>query len=80
MVLSREQIDTLIKTVSLTRSNELTCDECLKDLAVFAESSLAGKSIPEMLQAIEHHLTVCEECKEEYQALLTALKVTERFP
>jgi hypothetical protein len=26
------------------------------------------------LEAIEHHLTICGECQEEYQALLAALK------
>jgi uncharacterized protein with PIN domain len=77
MVLSRKQIDELIKTVSLTRPDELTCDECLKDLAEFAEHSLSGKSIPEGLQAVEHHLAICAECQEEYKALLTALKQTE---
>jgi len=35
---------------------------------------LEGKSIPESLQAIEHHLTICVECQEEYQALFAAIK------
>jgi len=77
MKLSRQQIDELIKTVSLTRSDELTCDDCLKDLAEFAEGSLTGKSISDGLQALQHHLAICAECREEYEALLTALKNTE---
>ena len=77
MALSRREIDALINTVSLTRAEELTCDECLKGLAEFAEHSLQGKSVPEGLQAIEHHLAICAECQEEYQALHTALKDEE---
>ena len=74
MALSKEEIDALIKSIALTRPEEATCDECLTDLAEFAERSLQGKSIPESLQAIEHHLAICAECQVEYQALLTALK------
>ena len=33
MTLSREEIDNLIKALSLTRSEEVTCDECLQELA-----------------------------------------------
>lgn len=77
MALSRQEIDALMKAVSLTRTDELTCDECLKELAEFAEHSLQGKSVPEGLQAVEHHLALCEECQEEYQALLAALKAEE---
>jgi RNA polymerase sigma factor (sigma-70 family) len=41
------------------------------------EHSLKGKSVPEGLQAIEHHLAICGECQDEYRALLTALQTTE---
>jgi uncharacterized protein with PIN domain len=74
MALSRKQIDELLKSVSLTRPNEVNCDQCLDDLAEFAERSLAGKSIPDSLRAVEHHLAICAECREEYQALLAALQ------
>jgi len=74
MALSKQEIEALIKSVSLTRPDELTCIECLKELAEFAEHGLAGKSIPEGLQAVEHHLAICSECREEYEVLLTALK------
>ncbi len=46
-------------------------------LAEFAERSLEGKPIPEALQAIQHHLAICAECQEEYEALLTALTEAE---
>ena len=73
MTLTRRQINALIKTVSLTKPDEATCDECLKDLGEFAERQLAGKPISEGLKAIEHHLLICEECREEYEALLRML-------
>lgn len=79
MALTRRQIDQLLKAVSLTRSDEPTCDQCLRDLAEFAERYLANKAVSEGLRAIEHHLAVCPECREEYQTLLAALKDTENL-
>ena len=77
MALSRQEIDALLKSISLTRSNEVTCDECLQRLAEFAEQSLPGKSIPQGLEVIAHHLSICSECQEEFQALLVALESEE---
>ena len=74
MTLNEQQIEALMRLVSLTRSREPACDECLKKMAEFAEHALAGRSVPEHLEAIEHHLAVCGECNEEYSALLAALK------
>ena len=74
MALTRRQIDALIKTVSLTKPDEATCGECLKDLGEFAEHQLAGKPISEGLNAIENHLLICQECLEEYEALLRILR------
>ena len=45
----------------------------MKELAELAEVSLEGKSIDESLKAVEHHLAICQECQEEYQALMAAL-------
>ena len=74
MALSRKEIDDLMKAIALTRSEELACDECLKELAEFAERSLEGKSIDDCFKAVEHHLAICPECQEEYETLLAALK------
>ncbi len=74
MDLSKKTVDKLLKSVSLTRPDEVTCGDCLKDLAEFAERSLQGRSVPEGLRAIEHHLAICPECQEEFKALLKALR------
>lgn len=74
MALSKEQVDQLLRLVGLTKDDEVDCQCCLSSVAEFAERQLAGKSIPESLQAIEHHLSVCSECREEFEALKQALK------
>lgn len=74
MVLSKDQLEILSKMLLLTQSQELTCDECLKHMAEFAENAIADQSVPEDLKAVEHHLALCGECEEEFRALLAALQ------
>jgi hypothetical protein len=74
MSLSKEEIDNLMRLVGLTKDDEINCEGCLALVAEFAERELAGGSIPVSLEAVEHHLSLCSECHEEYEALLQALK------
>ena len=74
MDLSKENVDALLGFLKQTKDNEATCEDCLAAMAEFAETHLEGKSIPESLKAIEDHLEICGECKEEFETLLTALR------
>lgn len=77
MSLSKEEIDGLMRLVALTKDDEIDCERCLALVAEFAEEELAGRSIPVALGAVEQHLSVCPECREEYEALLRALKAMD---
>ena len=74
MSLSKKEIDGLIRLLGLTKDDEIDCDRFLSLVAEFAEQALAGKTIPKELKAVEHHLSICAECREEYEALQQALK------
>ncbi len=73
MPLSRKEINSLMLLVGLTKDGEVNCERCLAVVAEFAEQQLAGKTISESLKAVEHHLSICEECREEYEALQRTL-------
>ena len=73
MPLSKKEIDALLRLVGLTEKEEIDCESCLAVVAEFAEQRLSGKSISAGLKAIEQHLSVCAECREEYEALLKTL-------
>jgi hypothetical protein len=77
MSLSKDEIDGLLRLIGLTRDDEIDCERCLALVAEFAERELAGRSIPAGAEAVAHHLSVCTECCEEYQALLRALKAMD---
>lgn len=72
-----DQLNRLLRQLSVTREHELNCSECLGKMPEFAERELSGKEVPEVLQAVQHHLTLCGECSEEYEALLRALQSVE---
>lgn len=77
MPLSKKEIDGLMRLIGLTQEDEINCERCLSLVAEFAERELAGKPIPEGLMSVEQHLSICVECREEYQALRRALRDIE---
>lgn len=77
MKLTRNQIKALGKELSITRDEEINCNQCLDSIGEFAELQLEGLPVTKALEAVEHHLAVCVECREEYEALLKALKALE---
>ena len=57
-----------------TRPDELTCDEWLDRVGGYAEAVAAGRPVPPGSGLIEHHLDICPECREEFDALVGALR------
>ncbi len=74
MKLSRDLLKTIIQKVKMTTSDEIGCDECFEKLHRFADLELAGKSPEEALPLVKDHLERCGDCREEYEALLEAMK------
>lgn len=67
----------ILGAVSATTDEEIACGECYKQIEKFVEVKLSGKSPEEAMPLVEEHLQRCEECREEYEALLDALKELE---
>ena len=73
MALRPEQAKVLIAKVMDTRDQEMTCDECMADIAEFVEVQLTGKPLGDALQTVQEHLESCHDCTDEYHALRQAL-------
>ena len=74
MPLSQQQISTLVSLVINSTPDPLSCDDCLVDVAQFAETELTGASLPESMLKVRTHLKNCPCCNDEYQSLLEALR------
>ena len=72
--LTPQQVEGFVRMVGLTRDHELDCGECLRHVAEFAENKIAGQPLNEALTSVEHHLSVCPECREDYLALERLLR------
>lgn len=74
MALSRRELEQLMRLVGKTQKNEITCEECLMKVSEFAEHELEHKPVSEVLRAVEQHLAICGECREEFEILKEAMK------
>lgn len=64
----------LVRAVMSTRPDEIGCDECFEQLDRFVEMKLAGKNPAEAMPLVQDHLDRCGECREEFEALMMALR------
>jgi hypothetical protein len=71
-------IQKVIKSLSITLDEEITCGECYQEVDKYVDMLRDGKKPSEIMPLVEHHLTLCPPCKEEFQALLTALEAAEK--
>jgi len=64
----------MIRAIKMTSPDEIGCDDCFDQLNEFAELKLAGKSTEKAMPLVQDHLNRCGDCREEFEALLEALK------
>ena len=74
MKLSSEDIKKMMNVVKMTRDHELTCGHCYDEIDQFIELELSDKNASEIMPLVQDHLDRCVACREEYQALLEAIK------
>jgi hypothetical protein len=74
MRLDRETLREIVREVVTTRTDELSCSQCFDHLDNFAEVTLVGKNAAQAMPLVQHHLEHCGECREEFEALLFALR------
>jgi len=74
MELTKKILKKLVQAVTKSHPDEIGCDDCFDQLDTFAQMKLEGKSPEEAMPLVEDHLKHCQDCREEYEALLEAMK------
>jgi hypothetical protein len=74
MNLNADHVRRILRAVMTTEDRELSCDECMEELARFAEMTLVGKDTEAALPLVRAHLDMCGDCREEFEALVRALE------
>jgi hypothetical protein len=72
--LDPEMLKEMARAIATTRPDEINCDECFEQLDVFVEITLDGKSAAEAMPLVQDHLLRCGDCREEFEALLAAIR------
>ncbi len=67
----------LLREIAETREVEIGCDECFEQVDRFVEMELSGLNTGQAMPLVQEHLEICGECREEFEALLLALRATE---
>ncbi len=76
----RDDLEKILMAVSVTREEEIGCDECFERLDRFVEMELSGLDAASAMPLVRDHLDKCGDCREEFEALLEALREGGRGP
>lgn len=77
MNLKPETLKKVLYKVSETRSDEISCDTCFEEVDRFAEMLRSGDSPEKVMPLVKHHLKMCGNCTEEFEALIEAIEALE---
>ena len=67
-----------MEEIAETREGEeIGCDECFEQVDRFVEMELSGLDAARALPLVQEHLLMCGECRDEFEALLAALRATQ---
>ena len=72
-MLDRGDLDKLMRVLAETREREIGCDECFEQMDRFAEIEFSGSDSATAMPLVHEHLRKCEDCHEQYEALLIAI-------
>lgn len=67
----------LLHILDVTHEDELSCGEVHALIDQYVELKLRGEDVEVLMPLVKHHLDMCRECFEEYEALLAALEFAE---
>lgn len=73
-MLDSDQLKKMVRMIQETRDEEIGCEDCFTQVDQFVDQLLEGKHPQEAMPLVQQHLNICSDCREEFQALLLALK------
>ena len=71
------RLKNMVRAILSTRPDEIGCEECFEQLDRFVELTLAGQDAAAAMPLVHDHLARCRDCRQEFEALLSALRALE---
>jgi len=69
-------VQKLIQMVENTQEVEFSCEDVFNILDQYTELVYRGDDSAELMPLVEHHIEICPDCREEFEALLRILEAT----
>jgi len=69
----------MLEMIAHTQEGELVCDEVHALIDRFAEMKMRGEDPTHLMPLVQQHLDMCPDCREEYEALLQALRMDQQL-
>jgi len=74
MAMTSDQAKKMLRMIENTQVEELSCDEAFELLDVYAEMAARGEDVANLFPLVKHHLEMCPDCQEEYEAVMRILE------
>jgi len=71
-----EEFQKLLRMIENTKEVELSCDDVYHLLDQYSEAVVQGKNAEQLMPLVEHHINICPDCREEFEALLRVLQAS----
>jgi predicted transcriptional regulator len=71
-----EEFQKLIQMLEKTQEIEFSCDDVYQILDQYTELVYQGENTQELMPLVEHHIEICPDCREEFEALLRILQAS----
>ena len=71
-----EEFRKLIQMLEKTQEIEYSCDEVYNILDQYTELVYQSENAQELMPLVEHHIEICPDCREEFEALLRVLQAS----
>ena len=71
---SEQVLRKLLNAIEQTQDVEYSCDEVYQLLDQYTEAVERGEDTAQIMPLVKHHLDMCPDCREEFEALLSVLE------
>jgi hypothetical protein len=67
----------ILISLTMTHEEEIDCEECYIHMDKFVDMLREGEAPEKVMPLVKHHLDLCGDCNEEFEALYEALKACD---
>lgn len=77
MKLDPETLSKIMQSLTVTEEVEIGCEDCFDEIDKYVEMLRQGKDPAKVMPLVQHHLDICNCCREDFEALLESLEATD---